>query len=257
MVDFGGALLVLAGVALALYLFYLFYGFIHRAFQHVGFSQKEAGLILFGTLVGGLVNIPLAAVNGWILAINIGGAVVPLVVSYLLLRRARNIGLEAFVGVVLVAVVTYLVTSVTPEGIVSVFPLWLAPPLVAALMSVAALWREEGNAAAVAYIAGTVGSLVGADVLRLGEFLAQTPPEAGTASIGGASVFDMVFLAGILAVGLDMLVFRELRRAGVVGSTDGPVVFRLSTPAHIIRDYDPKEDRERVLAAYERARVRR
>jgi len=84
-------------------------------------------------------------------------------------------------------------------------------------MSLTAYWREEDHAAPLAYVAGTFGALVGADVLRFWEFVQQPAPEVGAvASIGGASVFDMVFLTGVVAVGLDALVFRrrEKERAG-------------------------------------------
>lgn len=253
----GSTLLVLAAGLLALYLFYLFYGLVHRAFQRVGFTSGEAGAILLGTLVLGFVNVPLAQVNGWTLAINLGGGVVPIVISYILLRRFPGIGMEATVGVVLVALVTYLVTQATPQGIVSPFPLWLAPPLVAGIVSALSFWRDETSAAPVAYVGGSLGALIGADVLRLGEFLSQPPPTAGAAaSIGGAAVLDMVFLTGILAVALDMLVFRELRRSGILGGgpEEGPVVFRMGTSPEAIRDYDPASDAARVRALDPRAR---
>lgn len=70
----------------------------------------------------------------------------------------------------------------------------LAPPLLAAA---AALIIAPDTAAAVAYIAGSLGTLIGADLLnlrRLGEL------GAGVASIGGAGTFDGIFLSGIMAV---------------------------------------------------------
>jgi uncharacterized membrane protein len=48
----------------------------------------------------------------------------------------------------------------------------------------------------IAYISGTLGTLIGADLLnlrRLGEL------GAPVVSIGGAGTFDGVFLAGVLA----------------------------------------------------------
>jgi uncharacterized membrane protein len=70
----------------------------------------------------------------------------------------------------------------------------LAPPLLAAA---AALALSPTATAAVAYVSGTLGTLIGADLLnlrRLREF------GAGVASIGGAGTFDGVFLGGIIAV---------------------------------------------------------
>ena len=52
-------------------------------------------------------------------------------------------------------------------------------------------------AAPLAYIAGTLGTLIGGDLLNLGLLPGLGAP---VASIGGAGTFDGVFLTGILAV---------------------------------------------------------
>lgn len=207
------ALLVVAVTVLGLY---LLYGMVNRAFRAVGFTAAEAGLILLGTFIGSGIDIPIWPTpvgGGWILAINVGGAVVPLLVAAWLLRRIPSMAMGALVGSVVVALATYLVTRAEPTGIAVPIGLALVPPVVAAAMSLTAFWREEDHAAPLAYVCGTFGTLVGADVLRLWEFLAQVPPEPGAmASIGGAAVFDMVFLTGVVAVGLDMMVFRRRQK---------------------------------------------
>ncbi len=53
------------------------------------------------------------------------------------------------------------------------------------------------NLYAIAYVSGTLGTLIGADLLNLGK-LSQL--RVGSASIGGAGTWDGVFLTGILAV---------------------------------------------------------
>jgi uncharacterized membrane protein len=50
---------------------------------------------------------------------------------------------------------------------------------------------------AVAYISGTLGTLIGADLLNM---RAITKLGAPVVSIGGAGTFDGVFLAGVIAV---------------------------------------------------------
>jgi uncharacterized membrane protein len=55
----------------------------------------------------------------------------------------------------------------------------------------------SGSAAPVAYIGGTLGTLIGADLLNL-PAVRRMP--ALMLSIGGAGVFDGVFLVGIIAV---------------------------------------------------------
>jgi uncharacterized membrane protein len=71
-------------------------------------------------------------------------------------------------------------------------------PLVAPLAAAAvALLISRKEAAPLAYIAGSVGTLLGADILNLSAIRSLGAP---IASIGGAGVADGVFLAGIVAV---------------------------------------------------------
>jgi uncharacterized membrane protein len=72
---------------------------------------------------------------------------------------------------------------------------------VPALARAAALILSAHGAAAIAFVAGALGTLIGADLLNLG------PPRdlgAGVPSIGGAGTFDGVFrgwIVGALLVG--------------------------------------------------------
>jgi uncharacterized membrane protein len=49
----------------------------------------------------------------------------------------------------------------------------------------------------LAYVGGTLGTLIGADVLNLGRIGGLGAP---IVSVGGAGTFDGIFLTGILAV---------------------------------------------------------
>jgi uncharacterized membrane protein len=68
------------------------------------------------------------------------------------------------------------------------------PPIIAAAI---ALLLSRDRAAPLAYISGTLGTLIGADLLNLGHLAGLGAP---VASIGGAGTFDGVFLTGIIAV---------------------------------------------------------
>jgi uncharacterized membrane protein len=63
-------------------------------------------------------------------------------------------------------------------------------------------------AAPVAYISGSLGTLIGADLLNLDKLQGLGAP---VASIGGAGTFDGVFLTGIAAV---LIASIPRRRAG-------------------------------------------
>jgi uncharacterized membrane protein len=71
----------------------------------------------------------------------------------------------------------------------------LVAPIAAAIVAI--LIGGEKLAAPLAYICGTLGVLVGADLLRLKDIAKIGAP---IASIGGAGTFDGIFLTGIVAV---------------------------------------------------------
>jgi len=65
------------------------------------------------------------------------------------------------------------------------------PPLVAVLLG---FIFSPRNPTPVAYIAGVLGVLIGADLMNLSTFSG-----AGVMSIGGAGVYDGIFLVGIIS----------------------------------------------------------
>jgi uncharacterized membrane protein len=124
------------------------------------------------------------------IAVNVGGALIPTLLSIYFVVR-HQIYSSAALGVAAVAAVVHLLAEPVPQMGISV-PIFI-PPIVSALVAVL-LSRE--HAAPLAYVAGCMGTLVGADLLNLDE-LAHLG--ASIASIGGAGTFDGVFLTGILA----------------------------------------------------------
>jgi len=127
-----------------------------------------------------------------IIALNVGGGLVPVVVSLLLLDGHPGIWSGALVATALTAVAVHLVARYV-DGVGVVAPT-LLPPIAAVLFS---LPVAGSHLVDTAYIAGTLGTLIGADLSNLGKIA-----KGGTrvASIGGAGKFDGVFLTGIVAV---------------------------------------------------------
>jgi uncharacterized membrane protein len=213
-------------VLLPILVLYFVYLIITKAFKDMGFSTIEAILIVFVSYLLGsglldnilgvpLSNIPLFRYEAnWIVGINVGGAVIPLVLSCYLIWKNHLQFLKVCLGIGIVIVVTFFVTAPDPEkGIVSVFPYWILPILVASITSVVLVRREKKKAAPLAYSIGTLGVLIGADGLHLMSLLQQETPTLRSAVIGGASVFDMVFITGILAVFLDgLFIFQDKRK---------------------------------------------
>ena len=88
-------------------------------------------------------------------------------------------------------VVSKLLTRVVP-GVGFTIPA-LIPPLIAAFL---AIILSSKNPASVAYISGVLGILIGSDLLNLYQLQAVGAPMI---SIGGAGVYDGIFLVGIIS----------------------------------------------------------
>jgi uncharacterized membrane protein len=128
---------------------------------------------------------------GTVIAVNLGGAVIPVILSLYLVVKHGLYG-RSLLAVGLVAVAVHLMAHPV-AGVGIAVPIFI-PPLIAALVAVSITrWR----AGPLAYIAGSLGTLVGADLLNLGKVRGLG---AQVASIGGARKFDGIFLAGIVAL---------------------------------------------------------
>ena len=211
-------MLMLVFLFLALILLpFLLVGMMGSAFIKLGLPPTSMFWLLVLTLVGSMINIPIHQLESQnlvkdqmvsyfgmryrapvlrtqktVLAINVGGAVIPVVISlYLLTRMEISLGVPLVVGLVTL-VANRLARPVRGLGIA--LP-GLIPPVVAALG--AYLFCPPELRAPTAYIAGTMGILLGADILNLKEIGKLGAP---VASIGGAGTFDAVFLSGIIAV---------------------------------------------------------
>jgi len=79
-----------------------------------------------------------------------------------------------------------------------------------------ALAVSRDHAAPLAYIAGSMGTLIGADLLNLHRIQGLGAP---VASIGGAGKFDGIFLTGLIAVLLASLMARKSKAPRSQGST--------------------------------------
>jgi uncharacterized membrane protein len=186
------------------------------AYMKLGLGSGMALFLLFGSLIGSYFNIPitilpghpvrtgeivdfygmryvvpLVTAPGTVLAVNVGGAVIPTVMSaYLVLRY--ELWLKAGIAVAVIAVVIHAMATPV-QGIGIAVPVF-APVVVTAILAFV-LSREY--AAPLAYIGGSMGTLIGADLTNLDKITGLGAP---IASIGGAGTFDGIFLTGILAV---------------------------------------------------------
>jgi uncharacterized membrane protein len=214
--------LLAAGFIVILLVAFLLVGVFSYALARLGISPGAASLVLLACLIGSAVNIPVARLSSHavrmepyisvfglryfvpvmqrratVLAVNLGGTVVPAVLSAYLIAH-DHLGLAALGAVAVVAGLVYLVARPVP-GLGIAVPA-LLPGLFAVLVAV--LFHPVA-VAALAYVSGTLGTLIGADVANLGKVRKLGAP---VASIGGAGTFDGIFIAGITAVLLAALV---------------------------------------------------
>ena len=198
-------------------------GALSYAYMRLGVSPRGALVLLFASLLGSYFNIPLVELPeqqvvsgqdieffgmryavpvvmqwpGTLIAVNIGGAVIPTFMSiYLLIRNA--LWVQGALATAVVALVCYWLSQPVPG-------LGIAEPVFvpAVTTAVVAIVLSREYAAPLAYISGSLGTLIGADLLNLGNIRGLGAP---VASIGGAGTFDGIFLIGIVAVLIASLV---------------------------------------------------
>jgi uncharacterized membrane protein len=198
---------------------------VRLAYVSLGVSSGAAMWLLFGSLVGSIFNIPIVELPpehvmsdqvidffgmryavpvvshfaGTVIAVNIGGAVIPTLMSIYLLFK-RELWTNALVATAIVALVLHWLADPVP-GLGIAVPVFV--PVVTTAAVAMLLSRED--AAPLAYIAGSLGTLIGADLTNLDKVRGLGAP---VASIGGAGTFDGIFLTGILAVLLASLYAR-------------------------------------------------
>jgi uncharacterized membrane protein len=182
-------LIALALLAFALFLF-LFYKVVSFSFRKMGIPRHLVIPALVAILIGGFFNIPIWHSGGTTIAVNVGGAIIPLLISFYLLRKAPL--LKTVLSVAVVATVSGLLADVDASGIRLNFG-WLILPFTAVSL---ALILARRNAPQVAFIAGSLGAIIGVDLVHLPELFHAG---AAYASIGGRGVFDGIFTTGIIA----------------------------------------------------------
>ena len=220
---------MLRGVALLLVVFlflllpWLFLDIILIALGILSIAPQLAPLIVLVMFVGSLINIPVLRepvpaqlrhhplsiwglerywpgmykeVRERIIAINLGGFVVPilLVVYEVLLIGSKypEVLLPLIMAVLINVFVCYLLAQPIPQ--IGITLPALVPGVIAAIC---ALLLAPTLAAPVAFCAGVLGPVIGADLMYLKK-IRET--QVGLASIGGAGTFDGIVISGLVAV---------------------------------------------------------
>jgi len=213
---------LIAFVVLLILLPLLFAQLMAASLAKLSLEPGTALLLMIGIIVGSGINIPVKRIERpqkvpqhplailglggmlpemtrmrqqTIVAVNVGGCLIPAGIAAYELLHLAGLGPRFLVagiaaGIVNI-VVCYLVARPVP-GVGILIP-GFVPALVAALLG---LLLGGDQAAPVAFVAGTLGPLIGADLFHLREIEESA---VGVASIGGAGTFDGIVLSGIIA----------------------------------------------------------
>jgi uncharacterized membrane protein len=208
---------ILVALFIGLLVLMVVVGALRHAYLSLGVSPGTAMLLLLGSLIGSYFNIPVAVLPpeqvqsdkviefygmqytvpvvenlpGTVIAINVGGAVIPTIMSIYLLA-SRGLWISGTIATAIVAIVLHWLADPVP-GVGIAVPIFV-PAIVTAAIS---LLLSRRDAAPLAYISGSMGTLIGADLTNMDKVAGLGAP---VASIGGAGTFDGIFLTGILAV---------------------------------------------------------
>ena len=196
------------------------------AYMQLGVSSRTAMFLLLSSLIGSYFNIPLFEIPGQnvsaaqvvqffgmhyqvpaasghagtIVAVNVGGAVIPSCMSFYLLWH-YNLWLKGTIATAVVAMVCYLLATPV-QGVGIALPVFV-PAIATAIV---ALVLDRNHVAPLAYIAGALGTLIGADLFNLDQVAGLGAP---IAAIGGAGTFDGIFVTSIVAVLLGSMTIHE------------------------------------------------
>lgn len=192
------------------------------ALAKLGLGPTSSLLTVFGIFLGSAVNIPVTRIKQHqlveytpirllglnrvlaqpvhrqsftVVAVNVGGCLVPTALAgYQIGRLAIEapsvllpVGLSLAVNV---GVCYYFAEPVPEQGIA------MQPLVPAAAAALCALILAPQWAPPVAFAAGVLGPVIGADLLHLDDI---ADIETGMASIGGAGTFDGIVLSGLVA----------------------------------------------------------
>lgn len=190
------------------------------ALAKLGFGPQTSILIALGVFLGGMINLPVKKIpreeqvemapvrlfglgqffpvpvrrrTYTVIAVNVGGCLIPGAIAFYELVRAADQGLllAALAAVVINVVVCYFAAQPIPNFGIAMNP--FVPAIAAAACG---LLFAPDFAPPVAFAAGVLGPLVGADLFHLQAIMKTT---TGMASIGGAGTFDGIVLSSLIA----------------------------------------------------------
>lgn len=159
------------------------------------------------TDISRLVDLPLFHFGNATVSVNLVGFLIPVVISTKMLLQKRIPLKKTLLLVTIISVLSYLYTRFEPDKGMVIYMFAIPPILAAAIAFMFKKMKGTGtfNPALMSYAGATLGILIGADVSNFYQALTHQWDEAVFISIGGGSIMDAIFLAGVVALFADFV----------------------------------------------------
>jgi uncharacterized membrane protein len=167
-------------------------------------SEDQVPLVERAESFGVVYEIPKLEVSRkqTLVLINLGGTIIPSLISLYMLYSIYRLSstpllslAQALVVLVVVSLNTHQSAQIV-EGLGITTPAWGPPTMTAFVVFLVNYFLPVSFPMQVAYIGGTLGALIGVDLMNLGKIAGVGP----VVSIGGAGTFDGVYLTGLVSV---------------------------------------------------------
>ena len=218
----------------------IYFGLAQRILDRMRLTDKQALLFIGAVIVGSFIDIPLMSTPVEV-SINVGGALLPAALSLWLIAKADETveRVRAVSAAILVAVAVWLGSRYLPYEPENMF---LDPKLIYGL-SAGLIAYLAGRSRRSAFIGGVLGIIL-SDIVHMVSLINAGIP--GRTDIGGAGVFDVTMIAGIVAVMVAELVgeTREKLQGGpVLGPRRPEGLFEMSE--ELGKDLDKNQSAQR------------
>lgn len=207
----------------------IYFGIAQRVLDRLRLSDKAALGVIAAIIVGGFINIPLPGKPRIEASLNVGGGLVPLLLSGYLFLEAGTVKekVRAIAGILFTTGAIYLTgffLGAEPETMF-LDPLYVYPVVGGVVAYIIGRSRRS------AFIAATVGILL-VDVVMYFWLLFTGRP--GAVLIGGGGAFDAVVIGGLLAVLLAEFIgeTREFLQGGPEARGKAKLLLKQLRPIH-------------------------
>ena len=199
--------------------------------ESIGLPQEYFWAFMLLSLIGSYVNLPLFIIESLkpvpapervesfgvtyeppqvstetketLVMINLGGAIIPAIISLYLLIFSIPAYADILVWAYLKTLVVLVIVTLNVhqsaqivEGVGITTPAWGPPTMTVFVTLLVNYFSPLSCPVQIAYIGGTMGALIGADFMNLKNIAGVGP----VVSIGGAGTFDGVYLTGLSSV---------------------------------------------------------